>query len=759
MKRLLTVLIAICMMVTILPVLVNAQRFSDVPSSHPHFAAIEQVTVWQQGNISQPILPPPLPTFLPNANIPRAEVANLISQTLRFWVDYPTPPIPFTDIDWQNEHYGVYALWQAGIIANAPTFRPNANTTFIEMVEWIVNTFGFQSDAIAAGGSPNGYRTVAQNRGFLTNLNITNNNQVLTRGQAYQMLYNAINWRINNSWETSPDITVDFPVRPPQGGGGTGPGPGPGWGPGISFPNSPINIDDTILAPINLVAPTRIAVQWCDDMRILSFDDYVFLELNSRTATFADGRTLLMPQPLMRSVHTYVFPFAWVMNLFGYDTVFNQQANTITLTTQIPTAGTVIQGLDRILLADTTWNLAGSPYLVKQAVFVDYDVTLTIEPGVEIIFFPETYMQVRGNVRAIGTAQNRISFSGLAESRAWDGIQFRDDNNVLEFCDITERLTFGWNSNNNRIENSTLTEVHFAGSSNNRIENNSLIGIDFTDGSQNIVRSNIINGGMREWNWSPTIGIRVRWSQHIEIVDNTIINTDTGIFVSGYNLNIRGNTIKQNDVGISAAVGRGQIEHNNIVDNRIGIQVSGGTPYVENNSILNNTEFNVVNGVSGHMRNFTNNYWGTTNRAEIAASIYDFWHNPTNRGRVYFEPFLTSPPEDWGNVAARYVYRINSVNGYISQNHWGGISVYVNLTKNQQSNGGMIILAFFDDNGRFIGNYRDDTFLNDLEVGQMTTFSWYYSQPPTGQPLISEIRIFIWCGMNLMTPLSNMKFL
>ncbi|NBU46564.1 MAG: hypothetical protein EBS34_03810, partial [Flavobacteriales bacterium] len=60
---------------------------------------------------------------------------------------------------------------------------------------------------------------------------------------------------------------------------------------------------------------------------------------------------------------------------------------------------------------NTTWNLAGSPYIVTSSIVVFPGNTLTIEPGVEVFVTPDysfntgnlRYIEIRGNLIALGT--------------------------------------------------------------------------------------------------------------------------------------------------------------------------------------------------------------------------------------------------------------------------------------------------------------------------------------------------------------------
>ena len=82
-------------------------------------------------------------------------------------------------------------------------------------------------------------------------------------------------------------------------------------------------------------------------------------------------------------------------------------------------AGTAIAGGN----VSGTWEVAGSPYLVNGNITVPSGATLTIEPGVEVIFQSWYSLTVNGTLIADGTASAPIMFTA-ATSPGWLGIRF-----------------------------------------------------------------------------------------------------------------------------------------------------------------------------------------------------------------------------------------------------------------------------------------------------------------------------------------------
>ena len=101
------------------------------------------------------------------------------------------------------------------------------------------------------------------------------------------------------------------------------------------------------------------------------------------------------------------------------------------------------------IFSDVTWTLANSPYHVMDDLVVFETATLTIEPGVEVRVASTKGIELRnGRLRAVGTAEQPISFSGL--NSQWDGFLVRgvllawDDTNQvqMEHCRGSQALVF-----------------------------------------------------------------------------------------------------------------------------------------------------------------------------------------------------------------------------------------------------------------------------------------------------------------------------
>ena len=95
---------------------------------------------------------------------------------------------------------------------------------------------------------------------------------------------------------------------------------------------------------------------------------------------------------------------------------------------------------------DTTWTLAGSPYIAVNGVLVSAGVTLTIEPGVVVKLNPQLGLQINGCLVARGTAESPIVLTSNQATPApgdWDYILFPDSSTDATFDPVTHEYTGG----------------------------------------------------------------------------------------------------------------------------------------------------------------------------------------------------------------------------------------------------------------------------------------------------------------------------
>lgn len=99
------------------------------------------------------------------------------------------------------------------------------------------------------------------------------------------------------------------------------------------------------------------------------------------------------------------------------------------------------------IVTDTTWTLAGSPYILRNNITVHPGATLTVEPGVFVQGGDTVELRIQGHLEAVGTATQPITFTSVTNTGPgqWNGLLF--DGGTGNLCYVTVRYGARlWNS-------------------------------------------------------------------------------------------------------------------------------------------------------------------------------------------------------------------------------------------------------------------------------------------------------------------------
>lgn len=236
------------------------------------------------------------------------------------------------------------------------------------------------------------------------------------------------------------------------------------------------------------------------------------------------------------------------------------------------------------LVENTTWS--GTQEHISKIAVPDA-ITLTVNPGANILFAQGTKLQVYGRLLSIGTADNYVRFSAIDTSNRWHGIKWDNEYNwydVMADNDSSKLIyTQVEYSGNHGLYASRFGKILVKNSKiNNNNTNTGNMQVGDGLGGGIFVNSQAIN----IWNselyqnsasWSGG-GIHIRNTQQetANIYQNVMYDNMAGsggaIAMSFGNANVIGNTIRNNQAGGGA-----------------GISISNSSPLIENNILVNNT--------------------------------------------------------------------------------------------------------------------------------------------------------------------------
>jgi len=261
----------------------------------------------------------------------------------------------------------------------------------------------------------------------------------------------------------------------------------------------------------------------------------------------------------------------------------------VTMAAPSALAETIIPGGD--ITQNTTWDLAGSPYIVLGSITVKNGATLTIEPGVEVraevgagVLITIGGIFTNGTLIADGTEQLPILFTSNTNNKQpgdWAGIalvQGTQDSTVLNYCTIEYAGSLGLNMTGSSA--ATVTNSIIRKSSGDGVEMTNSITFDGNTVTENNGKGIRISGGL------PTIR-------------NTTISNNGGIAVTAFSIkDVRnmstGNVITGN--------GQDMIEWTDPATTNVNFSMTlhhQGVPYVASSTIkiTNNSTLTIEPGV------------------------------------------------------------------------------------------------------------------------------------------------------------------
>jgi hypothetical protein len=263
--------------------------------------------------------------------------------------------------------------------------------------------------------------------------------------------------------------------------------------------------------------------------------------------------------------------------------------------TPIPPGPTPVRGK---IQGEVTWFAGAGPYILEEAVTVEPQATLTVEPGT-VIRSKGKGLLVSGKLLARGGERSMITFEPIAPGGEWKGILFqgtKNDESALEFVKITG-----------------------AG-----------VGITCLSSSPLILRNDLTKNG---------VGLRVQESfSKSRIQGNVISANGSGVeILEGASPVLEDNEIRGNrGDGVLIREAQPSLLKNQILNNgENGVLIISASAQITQNNIHDNGKFEVLNSrerdlpVEAH-----GNWWGVKEGGKLAGRI---------QGRVDYQRVLDAP--------------------------------------------------------------------------------------------------------------------
>ena len=263
--------------------------------------------------------------------------------------------------------------------------------------------------------------------------------------------------------------------------------------------------------------------------------------------------------------------------------------------TPIPPGPTPVKGR---IQGEVTWFAGAGPYILEEAVTVESQATLTIEPGT-VIRSKGQGLLVAGKLLAQGGQRSMITFEPIAPGGEWQGILFqgtKNEESALEFVKIT----------------------------------GARVGITCLSSSPLILRNDLTKNG---------VGLRVKESfSKSRIQGNVISGNGAGVeILEGASPVLEDNEIRGNQGdGVLIREANPSLLKNQILNNgETGIRLVSASARITQNNIHDNGKSEVFNARERDLPVEANgNWWGGKEGSKLAGRIH---------GRVEYQRVLDAP--------------------------------------------------------------------------------------------------------------------
>lgn len=187
MKKFIAIIMAVIMVMSFATIAFAANGFTDVSRSRYEDAINELYDLDIVNGYS-------VTKFGTDYTLTRAEACAIIVRALYGEKTVPDV-INFTDVsyrDWFYDYVNTAVYYDIMHGHNATTFAPNDEITYDQMATLVLNALGYNAPKLA-GEWPVNIERIATRLGLYTNISIYfDGSEYITRGEACQMLYNAL---------------------------------------------------------------------------------------------------------------------------------------------------------------------------------------------------------------------------------------------------------------------------------------------------------------------------------------------------------------------------------------------------------------------------------------------------------------------------------------------------------------------------------------------------------------------------------------